>query len=139
MKHTHHRIGLIGFIHGSSNHLDMTPGCANYQPGRGECLDGAPCKVLSGKRCGYFEKVVLPTAGDIGQATEITRLYERRVGAVVGRIGANKIIADRECECGAPLPARRRMCDACAAAKRRKARREYQAKLRRHSDAQGDL
>jgi hypothetical protein len=36
---------------------------------------------MEGKRCGYFEAAVLPTAAYTGQLVRITQLYERRVGA----------------------------------------------------------
>ena len=33
--------------------------CVNYDRHYQQCVSASPCKVLSRKRCGYFEKAVL--------------------------------------------------------------------------------
>ena len=59
-------VGLIAFLKGNSDPKVGMPGCANYDHHYGGCLFADTCSVEEGKRCDYFERVVLPTAADVG-------------------------------------------------------------------------
>jgi len=127
------RVGLIGFLKGSSDPKDRMPGCANYDHYYGGCLFEnfkGNCAVEIGKRCGWFERAVLPTAVEIGQSLEITSQYEERTRSVVNR-HKSSTESDRTCpDCGAPLPPRRRFCDKCKRRKVSNANRERQRVFR---------
>ena len=73
-------VGLIAFLKGSSNPENKMPGCCNYDHNSGGCLGKDSCFVEQGKRCGYFEKVVLPTSADLGLKELIYSLYQKHVG-----------------------------------------------------------
>ena len=84
------------------------------------------CTVLTGQRCGYFERAVLPAG------TEPAVLgYERMLPNASGNIRrALRLHSGRYCECGALLPKRRRSCDTCRAAKRRTSYRQAKRRKR---------
>jgi len=116
--------------------------CANMRP-NGGCL-GVPVKCLvsdcppmaaplsrcklaeKGKRCEYFERVVVPLANSSPEKyAEAVEIYS------AGRANNALAVKDvRLCECGAPLAKRKRLCPACARRKRREAARNGMAKLR---------
>jgi len=69
--------------------------------------------------CAYFEQSLLPAAPG-----SVVGDYATRVGRTATEKGAALIRAwlggvERLCECGAPLPPRRRKCDACCRAAKR--------------------
>ena len=100
--------------------------CANHWQGKhwGE----RACTVLAGQRCGYFERAVLPAG-----AEPAVLGYERMLPNAAGKVRrALQLHSGRYCECGALLPKRRRWCDHCAGAKRRKSKRDA-ARRRRSS------
>ncbi len=122
-------VSLIVFLKGSSNPEHLMPGCANYDHTHGGCLLGDACKVEQGKRCGYFERSVLPTAADIGQREHVYCLYEQQVGL------SKPLVRDGEfrlCpECGeVELSSRQRYCPDCTRKRRQKTKRENQRKYR---------
>jgi uncharacterized OB-fold protein len=53
------------------------------------------------------------------------------VGQVIRRKRDEKIVGDRECECGAPLAPRHRYCAKCAPRKARAAARDRKVRQRR--------
>ena len=81
--------------------------CANYSKHDESCLFGDFCKVMTGQRCGYFEKAVLGPPDykyrlpgyDYGklfaQYAEQTKTEKQQVNV-------------RRCECGTPLRHRQR-------------------------------
>jgi hypothetical protein len=127
-------VGLVAFLKGSSNPEDQMPGCSNYDQHHGGCLSGDSCLVETGKRCGYFERAVLPTAADMGLKELVYSMYERQVGiASIGQFYYGNI---RKCpDCGAELKPRQRYCENCARRRRivayRKSRLNKRSK--RHS------
>ncbi len=128
-------VTLLVFLKGDRDPKERMPGCANYDHHYGGCLfedfDGK-CAVLDlHRRCGYFERAVLPTSADIGQRDHIYRLYEQTVGAVIDTTkGRHKTGDVRPCpDCGTALRPRQRYCDNCAKKRRRAASRQRQ---RRH-------
>ena len=85
-------VGLIAFLKGNTDPAAGMPGCASYDHHYGGCLFLDGCLVEEGKRCGYFEKAVLPTAADIGLKELVYSLYERQVGiAGIGQFDSGKI------------------------------------------------
>ena len=123
-------VGLIAFLKGNSDPAVDMPGCANYDHYYGGCLFAETCLVEKGKRCGYFERAVLPTAEGIGLKELVYSLYERQVGiAGIGQFDSGEI---RRCpDCGAELKPRQRYCDECSKKRRQKTRRESQRKYRK--------
>jgi hypothetical protein len=119
--------GLIQFLKGNSDPAVAMPGCANYDHHHGGCLFDDSCSVEQGKRCGYFEKAVLPTAADIGLKEHVYSLYQRHVGIEAeGQLTRDLV---RKCpECGAELKPRQRYCDDCARRKRRESYRRSRRK-----------
>ena len=106
-----------------------------------ECLQSSPnrkpvaapldqCRLAKrGQRCRYFEEVVAPLAN---------HYPDKYAGAVedysAGRAkNALKVKAVRQCECGAALAKRKRMCPTCAKRKRRSAARNGMAQNRRNA------
>ena len=120
-------VGLIAFLKGSSSPEERMPGCANFDHYYGGCLFSDTCLVQEGKRCGYFEKAVLPTAADIGLKEHIYSQYQKHVGiAGVGQFDSGNI---RRCpECGAELKPRQRYCDKCRDERRRDSYRRRRQK-----------
>ena len=102
--------------------------CANYDKHRETCLFAESCKVMSGQRCGYFERAVLGPPDYkyrlpgydyqklFAQYAEQTRTEQQRVNV-------------RRCGCGTPLRHRQRHCDDCVHKRRLEAyRRRRQRK-----------
>ena len=121
-------IGLIAFLRGSTKPEDGMPGCCNYDLNSGGCLDKDCCLVVQGKRCEYFEKIVLPTAADIRLKERIYSLYQKHVG-----IAEDDPLIDtpniRPCpDCGAELKPRQRYCDNCRDKRRRDSYRKRRKK-----------
>ena len=86
------------------------------------------CKLAEpGKRCMYFERAVIPLANYFPEK------YAKAVETyTAGRAkNALAIKAARLCECGNPLPKRKRYCPTCARRKRRESARNGMAKKRR--------
>lgn len=110
---------LIAFIKGSTDPERGMPGCANYDHHYNTCFDDE-CVVMQGKRCGYFERAVLPT-GD----SAIRQKYEDLTGALVEGRKVN-LCGD----CGKAIAARQRYCEKCRRKRSRKTRREYQKAFR---------
>jgi len=118
------RIGLIAFLKGSSKPAEQMPGCCNYDHDSGGCLDKDCCLVKQGKRCGYFEKVVLPTSVDLGLKELVYSLYQKHVGIAEDDPLINTANI-RPCpDCGAELRPRHRYCDWCAQKRRLQAYRQ---------------
>ena len=110
-------IGLIAFLKGNTDVAVGMPGCANYDHYYDECLFADECLVQQGKRCGYFERAVLPTAEDMGLTEQVYSLYEKHVG-IDG--GLNREPVRRCPDCGAEIKPRKRYCDDCVRKRRRK-------------------
>jgi len=118
-------VGLIAFLKGNTDPAVGMPGCANYDHHYSGCLYGA-CLVEAGQRCGYFEKAVLPIAGEIGQQ-KIYAAYESLTGADPLARPQARLCPD----CGAELKPRQRYCDDC---KRKRRRQSYRnSRLMRNS------
>jgi hypothetical protein len=118
--------------------------CANYQPD-GSCLgiyynddlsidwkrhNPLPrCLLAKGKRCAYFEEVILPMR--LARPHEAEALAK----AVNGYRRVHKLQGQRFCQqCGeAPLLAKQRVCTSCRAKRRREAYRKYNL-LRKRSN-----
>ena len=115
------RVSLLTFLRGSTNPKIYMPGCANYNHHCNDCLLGHGCNVEKGQRCNYFEKAVLPCAIDTGQLERITRLNNKKIGAL-----KVKQIKIRACpDCGAELKPRRRLCDDCRDKRNRENKRKW--------------
>lgn len=126
-------VGLIAFLKGNTDPAVCMPGCANYDHHYGGCLFGDACLVEQGKRCGYFEKAVLPTAKDAGLREHVYSLYQKHTGIeACGELDREP--APRCPDCGAELRPRQRYCDACATRRRRQSYRR--ARQKRTADAQ---
>ena len=119
---------LRQFIKGTTDPKDQAPGCDNYDHHYGGCLLGDNCKVEQGKRCGYFEKAVLPTANNLKEGSKTIDEYQKLVG-LSAPIGS-RITKANFCDCGATIPAGRRLCEKCKRKNRQKTKREYQRKFR---------
>ena len=108
--------GLAAFI---------TSECGNYDRHYGLCVDGEICKVLAGRRCGYFERNVLIVNRDYKYRlpgcdySKLFAQYSHQTNA-----GTNKI-KTRRCGCGEPLGYRQRLCEKCLGLKRRDSYRKY--------------
>jgi hypothetical protein len=128
-------VTLSVFLKGDRDPKERMPGCANYDRHYGGCLFEdfkGKCAVLDlHRRCGYFERAVLPTAADIGQRDHIYMLYEQAVGAVIDTSKTRRKTGDvRPCpDCGGTLRPRQRYGDTCAKRRKRMAGRE---RRRRH-------
>lgn len=120
-------VGLIAFLRGSTDPAVGMPGCANFDHHYGGCLFMDQCLVQESQRCEHFERIVLPTAADIGLSALVYSLYERQCG--VSGTDQLKREAMRACpECGGELKPRRRFCDDCAAKRRRQTYRQARRK-----------
>jgi len=120
-------IGLMAFLKGSSNPADQMPGCANYDHHYGGCIFNDTCLVQEGRRCGYFEKAVLPVASELG-LQNIYEAYEKQTGAGMLKRSQARICPD----CGEPLRPRQKFCDDCTRKRRQKTKRENQRKFRQN-------
>ena len=116
-------VGLIAFLKGSSNPEDRMPGCANFDHHYGGCLYEKTCKVEQGKRCGYFEKAVLPVAAELG-LQNVYEAYEDLTGAEMLKRPQARLCPD----CGGPVRLRQRYCDNCAHKRRKASYRKRRAK-----------
>jgi hypothetical protein len=115
-------VGLIAFLKGSTDPAAGMPGCANFDHHYGGCLLADTCKVQDGKRCGYFERAVLPTAEEIGLTDVVYSAYEAHVGiAGNGLLNRGQI---RRCpDCGDEVGPRQRYCANCSSRRRRQSYR----------------
>ncbi len=121
-------VGLIAFLKGSSKPADRMPGCCNYDHNSGGCLGKDCCFVEQGKRCRYFEKVVLPTSADLGLKELVYSMYQKYVGIAEDDPLINTANI-RPCpDCGAELKSRQRYCDDCKSKRRRKSYRNSRSK-----------
>lgn len=111
-------VGLLTFLRGSSDPKAKMPGCANYDHHYGGCVFDKTCLVEDRKRCGYFEKSVLPTAVEIGLRDNLYKLYAKQIDIKEQLIQKPEDV--RKCTCGTPLLPRYRMCPKCS----QKARQE---------------
>ena len=93
------------------------------------CTPRDCCLVVEGRRCDYFERVVLPLAdhpspsGDPGLQQK--RAYARQ--EYLGRHGLAHGGLRRCPDCGSPMPARHRYCESCSARHRRETYRRTRA------------
>ena len=123
--------------------------CANRQPDGGclgvgvdslvdrgqvkTCTPRARCLVAEGKRCDYFERVVLPLADKPSPADDRC-LQQRRASAREEYLGRHIIRGHdggRCPECGGPRPKRHRFCETCSARRCREATRRRVQRHRR--------
>jgi ribosomal protein L32 len=141
----------------SNRGVRMTPAqfardeCANMLPD-GACLgmkveslldSGQPktcsprnrCRVADGKRCDYFERVILPLANQPSPKSA-PDLQARRASARDAYLGMNAMARStvkanvRPCPtCGNPRLPRHRLCESCGAAQRREKGRN---RIRQH-------
>ncbi|MCK4294285.1 MAG: hypothetical protein KAY65_13895 [Planctomycetes bacterium] len=119
-------IGLVAFLKGSTDPKEGMPGCANYDHHYGGCLFAETCLVQQGRRCSYFERLVLPTAADIGLRDRVYSQYEAQCD-IDEPLSRREI---RRCpDCGGELGFRQRYCTGCSGCRRRKTyRRSRQRK-----------
>lgn len=122
-------VGLIAFLKGNTDTAADMPGCANYDHHYDGCLFADTCSVQEGKRCGYFERAVLPTASDIGLKELVYSLYEEQVGiADNGQLQRGQI---RRCpDCADEVGPRQRYCPKCSKRRRRESYRRARGKKR---------
>ena len=105
---------LIQFLKGSTDPKVEIPGCVNYDHHYGGCLFADTCLIQENKRCGYFEKAVLPVGDSV-----IRQKYETLTGVCIkGRV--TNLCSD----CGKSIPSRRRYCEGCKKKRRQKTNRE---------------
>ncbi len=120
-------VSLIAFLKGSADPKAKMPGCADFDNHSDGCLGNDVCLVQTGQRCHHFEKVVLPTAGDISLRESIHSQYRKHVG-----LGGNDELGTesiRRCpDCGAELRPRQRYCDDCRKRRRRKSYQNSRSK-----------
>jgi hypothetical protein len=119
--------GLIKFIKGDQQ--NNIPGCCNYDHYYGGCLFDSECKIEAGKRCGYFEKAVLPIAQELGISEQINAAYADKVGLT--EFNPKSEVKTRRCECGAILKPRHRYCEKCSKKHRRQGQREWWRKKKK--------
>ena len=112
--------GLILFLKGNSDPKREMPGCANYDGG---CLFEDECLVEQGQRCAYFEKSVLPTAGQLGLQS-IYDTYEAFTGSGMLRRPQTRLCPD----CSTILKPRQRVCEKCSAKRRQATYRKTRQK-----------
>lgn len=121
--------GLKEFIRGSSDPKDNMPGCDSY----GCCLLATLCLVEQGKRCGYFERAVLPTVSGLRGGDKILNEYQNRCR--VSGVLKIKMATVRFCQCGQPILPGRRFCDKCKQRKRQQTYRNSRQKSQSLSGA----
>lgn len=120
--------------------------CANYQAD-GSCLGiyykddlsvdhskyrpCAKCLLADGKRCEYFEEIVLPMR--LERPVDVKSL----AGAVSAYQRQHKLQAvSRFCpECGEPREARQRLCANCRVKHRRETHQKYNSRRKRQIDS----
>ncbi len=123
-------VGLIAFLRGSTSPENKMPGCCNYDHDSGGCLDKDCCLVEQGKRCRYFEKVLLPTSVDLGLKELVYSLYQKHVGIAEDDPLINTANI-RPCpDCGTELKPRHRYCDNCTRRRRQKSYRKARGNQR---------
>lgn len=84
--------------------------CANYMLFYNMCIfSDTSCLISEGKRCPYFERVLLPIAEQQGVSRQIKKYYD------MGDIKATRSCPD----CGAELAYRKRYCNKCTKRRRR--------------------
>lgn len=98
--------------------------CANCEGETGRCLiRDEKCLVLSGKRCSYFEKVVL---GKPNYPFRLPDYDYQKIFDDYSEINYSfsaRLVSVRKCECGQVLPPRQRLCEKCKEKKRRQSYR----------------
>jgi len=94
--------------------------CCNHLDG--QHLGELPCAVLAGRRCGWFERALLPVASQ-----QVQEAYSQMVSNG-GQV--HRRIASRHCQCGAALEPRQRYCETCRKERRRRSARKAQRKRR---------
>jgi len=126
------RVSLGTFLRGSSNPKDGMQGCANFDHYYGGCIIGIgnTCLIESGMRCGYFERVVLPTARQLGLADHIYCKYEAKVSLPKGSIPRGTSIGCPDC--GETLGFGEKYCRQCTFKRRQRATQD--ARRRRRID-----
>ena len=93
------------------------------------CSPRNRCLVVQGKRCEYFERVILPLADKPSPAGD-PHLQQKRAWARREYLAGNGLACGggRRCpECGNPRPARHRFCETCASKHRRDTYRRARA------------
>lgn len=136
-------IGLLTFLHGSSNAADKMPGCSKLDHHYGGCQDSEDCKIETGRYCTYFEKVVLPTAADLGLLEDLTKKYAKQTLRIFAtdqdrkcteRKCTERKCADRKCpDCMAAIPRRKRYCDMCKIRRRKQTYRNNRKRKKRNT------
>lgn len=92
--------------------------CSKFDRHYQTCMDDEPCKVLAGKRCGYFEQVVLCSPDYKYRLPNYD--YAKLFGEYAETTKTEApVVSQRLCDCGNPLTWRRKSCDACARERRR--------------------
>jgi len=97
----------------------------------GQCTLEGPCVIIEySRRCGYFEKNVLPPPAYSFKhlCFETRPTVERMVRSEYAEIRPDSSIGDRFCECGNPLSKRQRLCEKCRKERRREAYRRSRRK-----------
>ncbi len=101
--------------------------CANFDKHYQLCINGEPCKVSQGERCGYFERAVL------GKPDYKYRLpdydYQKVFAQYAEQTESEPLaVEQRRCDCGNPLRLRQRFCDDCTRKRRKDSNRKYNRK-----------
>jgi hypothetical protein len=89
------------------------------------CTPRARCRVAEGRRCDYFERVVLPLA-DRPSPNNDPAAQARRLSAKASYQGFHGIGGDESgtcSDCGGPRPKGHRFCESCGGRRRRAATR----------------
>jgi len=94
----------------------ISQSCANFLSGR--CMAERQCSVLSGSRCPWFEKTLLPTAG-----AALVEIYARRYAA-------EKETINRCNDCQAAIAPRLQYCPKCRKTHRRQSWKTEKKKQR---------
>ena len=104
--------------------------CAGYVNTRSQlCCDGpnpdkSKCLVVSGKRCHYFERCVLPLLLKYKNYA-LVRKYEK----IAGKIFSPKV--NNTCnQCGTPVGYKRKLCDKCKSENRKKTYKQEKRRQR---------
>ena len=95
------------------------------------------CHVTDGEQCSYFELAVLPWWLKRG-GEDADKLADGYAPAEDVPLLKEKRKKGRRCECGATLPRRRRVCDACREKHRRASYRGSKRKARSLSTVSGN-
>jgi len=122
-------VGLIAFLKGNTDPAAGMPGCANFDHHHSGCQLAETCLVQEGKRCGYFERAVLPTAADLSLKDTVYSQYEAHVGIAGNGLLQREQI--RRCpDCGDEVGPRQRYCLKCSKTRRRQSYRRARGKRR---------